>query len=109
MAIYVVAEGDTLSAIAEAHGSSLAEIISLNPQIANPDLIHPGQEVNVPGAAEAAPAAEPTGGATAAVTASADAATEVAPAPEEPAASAADPASAPTSGAGAVLEGRLAE
>ncbi len=48
MAVHVVREGDSLSAIAEEVGTTLAEILSLNPQIANPDLIHPGQEVNIP-------------------------------------------------------------
>ena len=91
MAIHVVAEGDTLSAIAEAHGSTLAEIISLNPQIPNPDLIHPGQEVNVPDEAVAEP--EPLSETTAAVTAD-----------EAPAADA-----APVAASAPVLEGRLAE
>lgn len=107
MAIYVVTEGDNLSAIAEAHGTTLAEIIGLNPQIANPDLIHPGQEVHVPAAAadapvdaptEAAAEAAPPAEATAAVVAEAPTA-EVAPAAEQPAAATPPP----------VLEGRLAE
>ncbi len=63
MATYTVQSGDTLSAIAEANGITLAEVIRLNPQIENPDLIHPGDEVTisedvVAAAIEEPPAAE---------------------------------------------------
>lgn len=63
MATYTVQSGDTLSAIAEANGITLAEVIRLNPQIQNPDLIHPGDEVTISedvvvAALEEAPAAE---------------------------------------------------
>lgn len=44
-----VAAGDTLSGIAYSHGDSLAAIESVNRQIANPNLIYPGQVVNLPG------------------------------------------------------------
>lgn len=43
----VVTDGDTLSGIADAHGTSWQEIWGLNPQIQNPDLIYPGDEVRV--------------------------------------------------------------
>lgn len=50
---YTVKAGDTLSGIAEAHHMSLNELLSLNPQFAkNPDLIHPGEHVNLGGVAE---------------------------------------------------------
>ena len=40
--MYVVKDGDTLSQIAERHGTTVARLVSLN-QIENPDLIHPGK------------------------------------------------------------------
>ena len=43
---YVVKEGDTLSEIAERHGTTVEALVSLN-QIENPDLIHPGQELKL--------------------------------------------------------------
>ncbi len=69
---YTVVHGDTLSGIAAAHGMSLSHLESLNPQINNPDLIFPGQSINLGGGGTAAPAvstpASPTsvGGGTAA-------------------------------------------
>ncbi|NMP24048.1 LysM peptidoglycan-binding domain-containing protein [Sulfobacillus harzensis] len=42
-----VAKGQTLSAIAAAHGLSLASIERLNPQIHNFNLIYPGEEVHL--------------------------------------------------------------
>ncbi len=43
----VVVKGDTLSHIAAEDGESLAEVEHDNPQIANPDLIYPGEAVNI--------------------------------------------------------------
>jgi LysM repeat protein len=62
--VYTVQSGDNLSAIAAAHGLSLARIEQLNPQAGHPagnfDLIQPGDQINVSGAAPAsAPAAAP--------------------------------------------------
>ncbi|HXG36785.1 MAG TPA: LysM peptidoglycan-binding domain-containing protein, partial [Dehalococcoidia bacterium] len=45
---YTVVEGDTLSSIAGKTGASVSEIIEAN-DIADPDLIVPGQEIVVPG------------------------------------------------------------
>lgn len=45
---YEVVHGDNLSEIARRHGVSLDDVISANPQIANPDLIYPGDRVLVP-------------------------------------------------------------
>ncbi len=47
---YQVVRGDCLWNIARRHGVSLQALIRANPQIANPDLIYPGQKVNIPGA-----------------------------------------------------------
>ena len=44
-----VRSGDTLWGIARDNGVSLGSLIAANPQIRNPDLIHPGQAVNLPG------------------------------------------------------------
>lgn len=47
--------GETLSEIAAAHGDTLQQVEQANPQITDPNLIHPGQTVEVP-VAEPAPA-----------------------------------------------------
>jgi LysM repeat protein len=44
---YRVKQGDTLSGIAASHGMSLQQLESLNPQIKHPDMIFPGQNVNL--------------------------------------------------------------
>lgn len=45
---YVVQKGDTLSGIASRFGITLSQLLALNPQITNPNLIYPGQVINVP-------------------------------------------------------------
>jgi len=45
---YTVQSGDCLWTIAQAHGVSLSALESANPQIANPDLIYPGQHITIP-------------------------------------------------------------
>ncbi|MGH3913513.1 MAG: LysM peptidoglycan-binding domain-containing protein [Pseudonocardiaceae bacterium] len=45
---YIVQRGDTLSEIAERFGVTLQNLIRANPQIPNPDLIHPGEVINIP-------------------------------------------------------------
>ena len=47
-AYHRVVKGDTLWALARRYGLSLAELIALNPQIKNPNLIYPGNEVRLP-------------------------------------------------------------
>jgi LysM repeat protein len=47
--LYTVQRGDTLSEIALRHGIPAANLIQRNAQIANPDLIYPGQLVVIPG------------------------------------------------------------
>jgi GH24 family phage-related lysozyme (muramidase)/LysM repeat protein len=45
---HTVERGDTLTAIAKANGVPLKDLLAANPQIRNPDLIYPGDEVNIP-------------------------------------------------------------
>lgn len=45
---YTVKKGDTLWGIARTYGVSLADLISANPQIKNPNLIYPGEAVTLP-------------------------------------------------------------
>ncbi|WP_436846155.1 peptidoglycan-binding protein [Streptomyces chartreusis] len=44
---YIVKRGDTLSKIAVMHHVTLDRILEWNPQITNPDIIHPGQRIRV--------------------------------------------------------------
>ena len=44
---YRVVQGDTLWGIAQKFGVSLETLVALNPQIKNPNLIQPGDEVRV--------------------------------------------------------------
>jgi LysM repeat protein len=44
---YVVVPGDTLSAIAAAHSVELSQLEALNPDITDPNLILPGQQINL--------------------------------------------------------------
>jgi LysM repeat protein len=46
---YTVKSGDTLSGIADTHGIALAKLEELNSNIKNPNLILPGQTVNIDG------------------------------------------------------------
>ena len=48
---YTVQEGDTLSAIASLYGTSYQELAAIN-GIDNPDLIYPGQVLQVTGSAQ---------------------------------------------------------
>jgi len=49
VATYIVQPGDIKSGIAAAHGLSEAALEAANPQIPNPNLIVPGQVINIPG------------------------------------------------------------
>lgn len=46
---YTVRPGDTMSSIAAAHGISLAALEAANPQVTNPDSIHPHEVLNLKG------------------------------------------------------------
>ena len=56
---HVVKSGDTMSGIAARHGVSLQALIAANPQVRNPNLIHPGQKIHIPGGSGGAPAPAP--------------------------------------------------
>lgn len=51
---YVIKSGDTLSALALANGTTVAELMRLNPQITNPNQIYAGKTLTLPGKAAAA-------------------------------------------------------
>ena len=58
-----VGAGQTMSGIANANGMTLLELLALNPQVRNPNLIYPGQKINVrPPASQAS--AQSSGGTT---------------------------------------------
>lgn len=44
---YIVQPGDSLWKISQELGVSLQQLIDANPQLADPDLIHPGQQINL--------------------------------------------------------------
>ncbi len=46
---YTVQRGDTLGNIARRFNTTIQILIQLNPQIINPNLIYPGQVINLPG------------------------------------------------------------
>jgi LysM repeat protein len=46
--VYTVQPGDSLSRIASRYGSTTAALVQRNPQIADPDLIYPGQIIVIP-------------------------------------------------------------
>ena len=46
--VYIVRKGDTLWGIAKRYGVALTALIAANPQIKNPNLIYPGNEVTIP-------------------------------------------------------------
>ncbi|MGV3621889.1 MAG: phage tail tip lysozyme [Archangium sp.] len=65
--VHTVVPGDTLWAIARANGVPLQQLIEANPQIQNPDLIFPGQRINIPAGGTRPPSGDtqppPTAGA----------------------------------------------
>ena len=46
--VYTVKKGDTLWGISKRYGKELSAVIAANPQIKNPNLIYPGDEVRMP-------------------------------------------------------------
>ena len=56
--VYVVKPGDTLRSIAAAHGTTMSAIVRAN-NMANPDVIYPGQRLTIPVRGGSAPTAAP--------------------------------------------------
>lgn len=54
---YTVQQNDNLTHIARDHGVSLDDLVAANPQIKDPDVIHPGEQVNLPEGARLDPGA----------------------------------------------------
>lgn len=52
MSTYTIKSGDTLSGIANKYGTSVSELMSLNPYITNANLIYAGKTLNLPGATQ---------------------------------------------------------
>ncbi|AGA67670.1 putative peptidoglycan-binding domain-containing protein [Desulfitobacterium dichloroeliminans LMG P-21439] len=52
---YIVQPGDTLYLIAQQFNTTVDAIVALNSQITNPNLIFPGQLINIPGPASFCP------------------------------------------------------
>jgi LysM repeat protein len=46
--VFIARSGDTMGMIARQFNTALKTLISANPQISNPNLIYPGQRVNIP-------------------------------------------------------------
>jgi spore coat assembly protein SafA len=46
--VYTVVSGDSLSQIAAEYGVTLIDLINANPQISDPNLIYPGQQIVIP-------------------------------------------------------------
>jgi len=61
MTVYVIRAGDTLGGIAKRQGTTLKQLLALNPQIKNPDVISVGMALNLPGE-EPVPRANAVGG-----------------------------------------------
>ena len=55
-AVVQVQSGDTLSAIAASNGAALNDLLGVNTGIINPDMIYPGDFVNIPPCTSAAAA-----------------------------------------------------
>ncbi len=49
LGVYIVQSGDTLSDIAFNHGTTINELMRLNPDIVSPVIIYIGQEIRLPG------------------------------------------------------------
>lgn len=47
-ATYIVARCEYMALIARRTGVTLADLIAVNPQVTNPELIYPGQVLNLP-------------------------------------------------------------
>lgn len=50
---YIIKSGDTLSKLASERGTTIAELMRINPDITNPNLIYEGKSINLPGGGSA--------------------------------------------------------
>ncbi len=57
---YTIVAGDTLGTVAPRFGTTLAELLAVNPSITNADRIYPGQVINLPGASATSGGTSPT-------------------------------------------------
>lgn len=60
LGLYIVQPGDTLSAIADRHDTTLDALLALNPSIQDPNVIFPGQKITVARVEGDAPWIDPT-------------------------------------------------
>ena len=49
MAQITIQKGQTLSGIAKQHGTTVQDLLKVNPSIKNPNLIYAGSNLNLPG------------------------------------------------------------
>lgn len=45
---YEVRHGDSLDGIAQAHGTTVQKLMAANPEVVNPEVIYPGQQLDLP-------------------------------------------------------------
>ena len=57
--MYTIQKGDTLSGIAQRQGTTVNELLKLNPNITNPNLIHTGNQLNLASQPQMAQTAQP--------------------------------------------------
>ena len=50
MTTHIIKSGETISGIAKQYGTSISELMKLNPKIKNPNLIYAGEDLNLPSA-----------------------------------------------------------
>ena len=48
--MHTIEYGDTVSAVAQRYGVDVASLLSANPQIRNPDVVYPGDTLQIPSA-----------------------------------------------------------
>ena len=46
--VYNIKEGDSLSSIAVKFGSTVADLVALNPEFTDPNLLQPGKQIKIP-------------------------------------------------------------
>jgi LysM repeat protein len=59
LTVVTVQPGQTLSGIAASNEVSVAALEAANPQLTDPNLVYPGEHINLPGSGGSAPAVQP--------------------------------------------------